>query len=161
MNPQRWGLLALMAVMVACRGATEPDSRPVVAVSVLPQAFFVEQIAADRVSIAVMIPPGANPSTVEPSIDALTSFSGAALYVAVGHPHFAFETAWIGKLLSEQPRLEVIRGTGAEGDGSYDPTHLALPETGSRAGGAHRHRLAKSVAGKRGSLAGKPGRFSR
>ena len=121
MNLQRLGLLGLMAVTAACRGAAEPDPRPVIAVSVLPQAYFVEQIAVDRVSIAVMIPPGANPSTVEPSIEALRSFSAAALYVAVGHPHFAFETAWIGKLLSEQPHLEVIRGTGVEGDGSYDP----------------------------------------
>ncbi len=121
MNPQRWGLLALLAVLAACQSAAETDSRPVIAVSVLPQAFFVEQIAADRVSIVVMIPPGANPSTVEPSIDALTSVSGAALYVAVGHPHFAFEATWIEKLLSEQPRLAVIRGTGVEGDGSYDP----------------------------------------
>jgi zinc transport system substrate-binding protein len=93
----------------------------VVAVSVLPQVFFVERIADDRVDIAVMIPPGANPSTYEPGIDELTNFSRAAIYVAVGHPHFAFEAAWVEKLLSANPRLEIIHGAAWDGHEGYDP----------------------------------------
>ncbi|HEX9723526.1 MAG TPA: zinc ABC transporter substrate-binding protein [Vicinamibacteria bacterium] len=128
MTLQRYGplvLLALSAMMAACREVTEPDPRPVVAVSVLPQAFFVERIAGERVRIQVMIPPGANPSTFEPSIDALKSLSGAVLYVALGHPHFAFEAAWIEKLLAEQPRLDVIRVMSESGDRNDDP-HIWL-----------------------------------
>jgi len=121
----RTGSLVVLALLSGCRSGTESTSRPVVAVSVLPQAFFVERIAGDRVSVAVMIPPGANPSTYEPGMVALRSVSGAVLYVALGHPHFAFEAAWVEKLLSENPRLEVIRGTGAESDGNYDP-HIWL-----------------------------------
>ena len=121
----RTGSLVVLALLSGCRSGTVSTSRPVVAVSVLPQAFFVERIAGDRVSVAVMIPPGANPSTYEPGMVALRSVSGAVLYVALGHPHFAFEAAWVEKLLSENPRLEVIRGTGAESDGNYDP-HIWL-----------------------------------
>lgn len=125
MTVRRYGLLVLVAITAACRGVSEPDSRPIVAVSVLPQAFFVERIAGDRVRIQVMIPPGANPSTFEPSIDALTSLSGAALYVALGHPHFSFEAAWIEKLLAEQPHLVVIRAMSESADRNEDP-HIWL-----------------------------------
>lgn len=112
MSLQRLGVLLVSVLLAGCRGHTETESRPVVAVSVVPQAFFVQQIAADRVRVAVMMPPGANPSTYGPGIDALTSFSDAILYVAVGHPHFAFERAWMARLLSERPRLPVVRMNG-------------------------------------------------
>src|SRR3989304_2415420 len=120
----RTGSLVVLALLSGCRSGTVSTSRPVVAGSGLPQAFFVERIAGGRVSVAVMIPPG-NPSTYEPGMVALRSVSGAVLYVALGHPHFAFEAAWVEKLLSENPRLEVIRGTGAESEENYDP-HLWL-----------------------------------
>ena len=125
MTLQRYGALALAATTVACARVEAPESRPVVAVSVLPQAFFVEKIAGERVRIQVMIPPGANPSTFEPSIEALRSLSGAVLYVALGHPHFAFEAAWIEELLSEQPRLDVIRAMSEQASENDDP-HIWL-----------------------------------
>ena len=118
----RSGLLFALAAIAGCRGGTETPDRPVVAVSVLPQAYFVEKIAGDRVTIAVMIPPGANPSTYEPGIDELTQLARAKLYVAVGHPNFAFEAAWVDRLLSENPDLEIVHG-GATDD--YDP-HIWL-----------------------------------
>src|SRR3989304_1839348 len=121
----RTGSLVVLARLSGCRSGTVSPSRPVVAVSVLPQAFFGGRIAGGRVSVAVMIPPGANPSTYEPGMVALRSVSGAVLYVALGHPHFAFEAAWVEKLLSENPRLEVIRGTGVESEENYDP-HIWL-----------------------------------
>ena len=108
-------ILALVAA-AGCRGETETPERPVVAVSVLPQAYFVERIAGDRLTIAVMIPPGANPSTFEPGIEELTRLARAKLYVAVGHPHFAFEAAWVEKLLSENPALEVVQGEATHDD---------------------------------------------
>jgi len=117
----RLGSLCLMAMAALCGRVNEPDPRPVVAVSVLPQAYFVERIAAGRVRVEVMIPPGANPTTFEPSIASLKSLSGAVLYVALGHPHFAFEAAWIDRLLAEQPHLEVIRAISERADRNDDP----------------------------------------
>ncbi|MGH9463878.1 MAG: metal ABC transporter solute-binding protein, Zn/Mn family, partial [Vicinamibacteria bacterium] len=76
----RFGFLCLMAMAAACGRVNEPDQRPVVAVSVLPQSYFVERIAAGRVRVEVMIPPGANPTTFEPSVASLKSLSGAVLY---------------------------------------------------------------------------------
>jgi zinc transport system substrate-binding protein len=127
MTLQRYAPLAILATVAACQEVAQPDTdpRPVVAVSVLPQAFFVERIAGDRVHIQVMIPPGANPTTFEPSIDSLKSLAEARLYVALGHPHFAFEAAWIEKLLAEQPSLDVIRAM-SEASGQDDDPHIWL-----------------------------------
>jgi zinc transport system substrate-binding protein len=110
-----------MAMSAACGRVNVPDQRPVVAVSVLPQAYFVERIAAGRVRVEVMIPPGANPTTFEPSVSSLKSLSAAVLYVALGHPHFAFEAAWIDRLLAEQPDLEVVRAISERADPNDDP----------------------------------------
>ena len=63
----------------------EPESgRPMVVVSVAPQAFFVERLAGDRVDIMVLIPPGASPATHEPSMSdrALEHVQGL-----IGHSH--------------------------------------------------------------------------
>lgn len=119
------GFLLIVVALVGCYRSTDSPSRPVVAVSVLPQAFFVERIAGDRVEIEIMIPPGANPSTYEPNIDQLKSFSRAKLYVKVGHPDFAFELAWVGRLLAENPDLRVVDGAAGMVLESSDP-HLWL-----------------------------------
>ncbi len=121
----RLGLLFALVAIAGCRGETEALDLPAVAVSVVPQAYFVEKIAGDRVTIAVMIPPGANPSTYEPGIDELTRLARARLYVAVGHPHFAFEAAWVDKLLSETPNLEIVHGAATD---DYDPHVWLSPQ---------------------------------
>ncbi|MGH9459846.1 MAG: metal ABC transporter solute-binding protein, Zn/Mn family, partial [Vicinamibacteria bacterium] len=43
------------------------------------------------------------------------------LYVALGHPHFAFEAAWIDRLLADQPHLEVVRAISERADPNEDP----------------------------------------
>jgi zinc transport system substrate-binding protein len=106
----RWGwiLPVTIALSLAC-GSEQPDrDRPLVVVSVLPQAFFVERIGADLVEIAVMIPPGASPAAHEPNLGQLEALSRASLYVKVGHPHFPFEAAWLEQLLAERRDLPVV-----------------------------------------------------
>ena len=116
MSRVRRGLFCALLGLAGCGGEEGPPARPVVAVSVLPQAYFVEKIAGERVTIAVMIPPGANPSTYEPGIEELTRLARAKLYVAVGHPRFAFETAWVDRLLPENPSLEIVHGAVTDDD---------------------------------------------
>lgn len=96
-----------------------------VAVSVLPQAFFVDRIADGRVRVEVMIPPGASPTTFEPSLAQRTALEQAVLYVRLGHPHFLFEQAWLDRLLVDGSQLTVLDSTaGLEGMG--DDPHVWL-----------------------------------
>ena len=52
-----------------------------VTVSVLPQKYFVDKIAGDRLSINVMIPPGASPVTYEPTPKQMKELSASNLFV--------------------------------------------------------------------------------
>ncbi len=87
------------------------DTRPLVVVSVLPQRYFVERIAGDAVAVAVMIPPGANPASHEPTIAQLRALHDARLVVRVGHPNFPFERAWLGALLAEAAPPAVVEAS--------------------------------------------------
>ncbi|WP_406659894.1 zinc ABC transporter substrate-binding protein [Methanolobus sp. ZRKC3] len=101
----------LSAVLVSgCVDTQENDSlsgKMVVAVSIVPQAEFVEKIAGDLVSTVVMIPPGASPATHEPTPGQLRELSKADLYVKVGSG-VGFETAWMDDLVSVNPDMLII-----------------------------------------------------
>lgn len=118
---------------VGCSDGPGAGSRPVVAVSVAPQAWLVERLAADHVRIEVMIPPGANPVTWEPTLAQRRALSDASLYFAVGHPRFPFESTWLVRLLAEESDLTLVSGPPAAGD--RDP-HVWLSPRYMRASAA-------------------------
>jgi zinc transport system substrate-binding protein len=121
-------LLALAALAAAACGGAPEAERPIVAVSVLPQAWLVERIAGDVAEVVVMIPPGASPATFEPGLAERRALESAALYVKVGHPHLAFETSWLAPLLRERPELAVVDGSAGLERFEHDP-HLWLSPT--------------------------------
>ncbi|HEY5657073.1 MAG TPA: zinc ABC transporter substrate-binding protein, partial [Myxococcota bacterium] len=93
-------VLCALLLAVACGPPQAADERPVVAVSVLPLAYFVDRISAERVRTVVMLPPGASPHSYEPSMGQLVAISHAQLYVKVGHPDFPFEATWLDTVLA-------------------------------------------------------------
>jgi len=101
-------VLALAAGLLGCDSTAPVDERPVVAVSVVPLAGFVEELVGGQVDIAVMLPPGASPASYEPSIQQVRDLESASLYVGLGHPSFPFERAWLSKLVSGREGLTVI-----------------------------------------------------
>jgi zinc transport system substrate-binding protein len=120
---------AAISLGAGCGPAPTAEPAPLVAVSVLPQAWFVAQLAGDRVRVAVMIPPGASPATHEPAIADVRAIEEAALYARVGH--LPFETAWLARLLSERTDLPIVSAPGAE-DPAIDP-HVWLAPRNARA----------------------------
>jgi zinc transport system substrate-binding protein len=77
-----------------------------VVVSILPQAYFAEQIGKDQVDVSVMIPPGGNPHTYEPTPSQLTKLSRADLYIKVGSG-VEFENQWMDKLIALNKKMEI------------------------------------------------------
>jgi zinc transport system substrate-binding protein len=92
---------ALAAALLAACGEPRPPEmalgvpaadRPLrVAVSVPPQAYFVDRIGGERVRTTVLIPPGTDPHAWEPAPRQIAGLDDADLFVAIGHPAFAFE----------------------------------------------------------------------
>ncbi len=77
-----------------------------VAVSILPQKYFVEQIGGPKVHVTVMVPPGANPATYEPRPRQMALLSRASLYFAVGVP---FERTWLKRFEAANPNMKVVK----------------------------------------------------
>lgn len=74
-------------------GAEEPI---IVAVSVVPQAEFVEKVGGDKVKTVVIVPSGADPHTYEPSPKEVEEISKASMLVTVG-VGMPFEEVWIDR----------------------------------------------------------------
>lgn len=77
-------------------GTEEPIT---IAVSVVPQAEFVEKVGGDKVKTVVIIPPGADPHTYEPSPKEVQEISKARMLVTLG-VGMPFEEVWIDRFKS-------------------------------------------------------------
>lgn len=80
-------LVVLLMGLTACNQAPLAESqeaKPIVAVTIVPQATFVNAIAGDSVEIITMVPPGSSPETYEPTPQQMVEFSKAATYFAIG-----------------------------------------------------------------------------
>ena len=88
---KKFGFSVILVVMLmgltACNQAPLAESqeaKPIVAVTIVPQATFVNAIAGDSVEIITMVPPGSSPETYEPTPQQMVEFSKAATYFAIG-----------------------------------------------------------------------------
>ena len=62
------------------------QERPMVFVSIPPQAWLVKRLAGDAADVQTLLAAGANPHTYEPTAQQLKKLSGASLYLTVGMP---------------------------------------------------------------------------
>jgi len=99
----------------------EGDGRPSVVASVPPHCWLVARLAGDAVRCEVMLPPGANPASHQPSLGELRAVEDAMLYVRVGHPNFAFERSWFDALTRGRDALRSVELSAASGPRAGDP----------------------------------------
>lgn len=106
-------VLLLSLALILTSGCTEgPEAsasldKPIVAVSILPQAEFVEKIAGDNVKVLVMVPAGADPHTYEITSGQLRDLSRAQMYVKVGSG-LDFERVWMDRLIAQNPDMLIV-----------------------------------------------------
>lgn len=102
-------ILTVVLVVLALTGTAEETDNDtlVVAVTILPQAGFVEAIGGDKVEVLVMVPPGASPHTYEVTHDQMIKLSRAKMYVKVGSA-VEFELAWMDKLIAATVSMRVV-----------------------------------------------------
>ena len=97
-----WVLLSVSA----CRTGGEAVDKPVISVSIIPQQYFIEQLAGGLAEVNVMIPPGASPATYEPSVSQLGKLDRSAVYMRIGH--VGFEQSWMEKITSVNPDMKIV-----------------------------------------------------
>jgi len=94
-------LMAATAPMWA-KAAPQPLE---VFVSIGPQAYFVRRIGGEHVQVHVLVKPGQEPHTFEPTPRQMMALARARLYFAIGMP---FETRLIQKIHARHQRLTVV-----------------------------------------------------
>lgn len=80
-------------------------AKPTVTVSIVPQKYFVEQIAKDLVHVNVMVSPGSSPHTYEPKPSQMKELANSDAYFSIGD---GFEKAWLPKFKSTHPKLVMV-----------------------------------------------------
>ncbi len=108
------GIVLIVLATAGLTAMASPDNgtlngdKPVIAVSILPQHFFVERIGGDDVEILVLVGPGQNPHSYEPTPRQLEKLSRAAVWILSGTD---FEEALLAKVRSQFMALPVVDGT--------------------------------------------------
>ena len=95
----------LTTIFLLTLGTAWAQPGPTVFVTVPPQKYFLEKIGGDRISVKIMVPPGANPHTYEPRPRQMTELAGAVAYFTVGD---AFDHTWLERILGASPDMAVV-----------------------------------------------------
>lgn len=122
-------MIVFTVTLSGCIDSQDADSassgKIVVAVSVAPQAEFVEKVAGDNVEVLLMVPPGADPHSYEPTPSQLIDLSNAKMYAMVGSG-LTFEDVMMDKIEDLNPDMLVIdcsQGINLMEMGAYEHDH--------------------------------------
>jgi len=99
-------ILVLFTGLLASCNNTEKQTGNIVTVSIQPQKYFVESLTADKLTVNVMVPPGANPANYEPTPQQMAALSQSGLYLKIGH--LGFEEAWMSRFQNAYPSLTIV-----------------------------------------------------
>ncbi|MCK4607813.1 MAG: zinc ABC transporter substrate-binding protein [candidate division Zixibacteria bacterium] len=99
-------LLALCLCCMASNIEATEQSEPVMIafVSVPPQAYIVERVGGDHVTVEVLVGPGQSPATFEPAPRQMTRLDEAQIYFRIGVP---FENTLLPEIRAIYPDLKV------------------------------------------------------
>ncbi len=102
-------MLLIVPVLAGCQSAAstpvEENSELSVIVSILPQSYFAERIGGDWVSVSVMVGPGQEPHTYEPTPNQMKAISSAAVFFSIG---VEYENAWLPRFENANPQMQVV-----------------------------------------------------
>lgn len=99
-------IAALVVFLLSTPGIGSAGDKVPVFVSIAPQKYFIQKIGKERVSVQVMVQPGANPATYEPKPRQMADLSKTQVYFAIGVP---FEDIWLARISAANPEMKVVR----------------------------------------------------
>ena len=81
-------LAAVLAVSIGCKQEPQQQTpgRLIVAVSIIPQAWLVEQVGGEHVEVITLVKPGDSPATYQPSDAQISRLMRASAYFRIGVP---------------------------------------------------------------------------
>ena len=101
-------IILVLFVITSCSRQNVSYDGIVIAVSIPPQAWFVSQIAGDKASPLILVPPGQNPHSYEPTPRQIQALTSAGVWILSGSE---FEIALKPKISSLFHNLVIVDGT--------------------------------------------------
>lgn len=111
-----WASRVILATVIATAGlftlgcGRQPSQPPtkqrlLVVAGVPPIAYLAEQIGGDRVQVEILVRPGQDPHTFQPTPRDVSSLNRASLFLEIGMP---FESVLVTAIRQANPRLKVV-----------------------------------------------------
>ena len=94
----------IVAVMTSCGGRSSGER--IIAVSIQPQRYLLEQLAGDHFKVVCLLAQGSNPESYEPSMKHLMNLEKSEAYFCIGN--IGFELAIVEKAKEENPGLRLF-----------------------------------------------------
>lgn len=98
-------IIALANAGAAGKKEQAPAGKPSVAVSIIPQVYFVDRISGGKVSAFALVGPGQSPHSYEPTPKQMTQLAAAAAWMSIG---VDFEKGLKPKIASLYPKLPIV-----------------------------------------------------
>lgn len=98
-------LYILLYLLVACQ-PRKNDTRELVSVSILPQKYFVDQIAGNLLQVNVLVPPGSSPHNYEILPSQMRDLAQSKAWLQIGL--LTFEDALKDKLASVNKNVAMV-----------------------------------------------------
>lgn len=76
----------LVLALSGCNNTDNRSEKKIIAVSIVPQATFLENVCGDKFDIVTMIPSGASAETYEPTVQEMQLLEKAEIYFSIGLP---------------------------------------------------------------------------
>ncbi len=108
MKRSGWWLLGVVVGLlsgVTVEGGASPTDKLKVAVTIEPQAYFVEQIGGELVDVLVLVGPGQSPHSYEPTPRQMTALAECSVYLRIG---VDFERGFVPRLQRALPKLKIV-----------------------------------------------------
>lgn len=98
-------LMATICFVLLANARDKPAGKVKVFVSILPAAYFVERVGSPNVEVSVLVGPGQDPHTFEPTPKLMTKLADAQVLFKMGFP---FEETLVKKVGSTFKNVEVV-----------------------------------------------------
>ncbi len=98
--------LLFIVLFAACNNQSKNAEDKTITVTILPQKYFVEQVAGSNFKVNVILPPGASPENYEPTPQQIQELNNSFIYFYVGH--LGFEKSWMKKFSDNAPDVAYI-----------------------------------------------------
>ncbi|MFV0291358.1 MAG: metal ABC transporter solute-binding protein, Zn/Mn family [Mangrovibacterium sp.] len=99
----RYYIFIIAIIISSCTSKQNTNSRPLVAVSIVPQEYFVRNIADTLVDVMILVEPGSSPELYELRAAQMAKLSQASAWLGIGE--IDFELSWKTKILESNPNL--------------------------------------------------------